>query len=239
MITKLVLCYELALDKLDKSRAFIKQALNLENLDCVHVSELEDFDFQDTHLYSFHLDLNKELETHSHISTWAQKNNVDQLNPFYHDKNIFDDKYLFAQFCLSSAIKHPQTKLVTEFEALSSGCVKPRHGTENKDNDDYSDELLKKILSYDDALWQEKIEIKEEYKVLFLNGALFADKDLADELQAEIKSFIDKLMQYFKQQSMLEPRIFSIDILENQNSGIYFLEINLRPGALYRFSHLI
>ena len=55
----------------------------------------------------------------------------------------------------------------------------------------------------------------------------------------EIKIFDSKIETYFELNNLKNPSIYSIDIIEDFDSNIFFLEINLRPGALYRFSYLL
>ena len=236
---KLVLCYELALDQLDASIDFFKNTLKPNELVCLKPSELESFSDEPDSLYTFHLDLKKELETHSYISAWAKKKQIKELNPFYYQANIFDDKYLFAKFCIVSGIGHPKTKLINSIKEIEdeSGVIKPRFGTENKDNASYSPELLEKILSYDDALFQEEIKTVVEYKVLFLIDKFYFDKSIPGSLEKELLIFKEKLDHYLSQKKLSKVEIFSIDILEDQNGHYYFLELNLRPGALYRFQY--
>jgi len=94
-------------------------------------------------------------------------------------------------------------------------------------------------LNYDDVIVQPKILIKHEFKVLYLLGGFYSDANLDPSLIREIISFDIKLEKYFKQNNLEKPSIYSIDILEDIHANIFFLEINLRPGALYRFSYLL
>lgn len=240
MKSKLALCYELSIEDLKGSVDYLKEFY--QEIQCVSVVELEDSDLREYDLYVFHLNLNTELQTHQQISQCAKKNNLKILNPYPLVSNLFDDKYLFANFLLSNSIRHPKTFLIADIEgfqakdfATGDYFVKARHGTESKDLGDLSKDSLSKILSYDDALIQEKINISKEFKILRINGEFYSNLQLTNT-QIEKLIELDKLiMSYLELNNNEEVCIYSIDLLEDINGESYILEINLRPGAFYRF----
>jgi glutathione synthase/RimK-type ligase-like ATP-grasp enzyme len=244
MISKLILCYELCLEDLRVSIAFLNQTLKPREIVCLkpnELLELEDSNFKDSYTYTFHLNLDDEINTHAKISRLFNQLKQIQLNPFYEDKNMFDNKFLFSKFALANSIPHPKTYLLKELSSDfdDSFIVKPCHGTEKIDFANFSQTATEKILAYDDAIVQPKIQIKQEYKVLYLLGNFYSNFSLASNLISEIKIFDSKIETYFELNNLKKPSIYSIDIIEDFDSNIFFLEINLRPGALYRFSYLL
>jgi hypothetical protein len=237
VISKLILCYELSLDELNESVSFLNKKLRPKEILCLKPDELKIVNLEDYSIYCFHFDLNNEINTHADISRWLLKNDYGLLNPYSETHNIFDDKYLFSQFLLANQILHPQTEILDSFkhDCGSSLIVKARHGTEKKDFADYSKEAFEKIALYDDVVVQEKIDIKNEIKVLYLDGSLYANQIVSSELKEQVQKICNLIGDYLSQNKQDKVYIYSIDILEDKESNYYFLELNLRPGAFYRF----
>ena len=107
----LVLAHELNLDDIGASLNFLEKQLDIKDILCLKLDQLEDYDFADSNLYLFHLNLTNELISHEKFSHWALRNEVDLLNPYYKEANIFDDKLAFSQFALLNL--HQQNKKKT------------------------------------------------------------------------------------------------------------------------------
>ena len=235
---KLALCHELTLNDLEASIKFLKDKLDPDEILCLNKDEINDFKLEDYDLYFFHLNLNSELETHASLTRQSLSNDLKLLNPYLEEANIFDDKFAFYQFLLANGFKTPQTKLFEQLEEEleDTHIVKARHGTEKKDFDNYSQGAIEKILNYDDALVQEKIDIDQELKVLFVFDQVYSNSELDNETQVELARFKEQLSKFFSIKNIKSPKIFSLDLLLDKNQNLFFLELNLRPGAFQRFS---
>jgi hypothetical protein len=98
---------------------------------------------------------------------------------------------------------------------------------------------INKIHKYDDCIIQERININKEFKVLFLQGKLHISKAQSEKasdpaLLTELYEVIDLIDDYAKQNQIIMPEIFSLDVLETMDKGYIILEANIRPAALYR-----
>lgn len=234
---KLVLCYELSLVELQNTISFLQRSIHVTEILCLKPDELKLVNLEDYSIYCVHFDLNSEIKTHAELSRWLVQNDYNILNPYLETNNIFDDKLLFAQFLKANEINHPETQVIDNSELTidKAMIVKARCGTEKKGFADYSKEAFENISLYDDVLLQEKINIKNEFKVLNLLGSLYSDQELELNLKKQIFD-LDKLIQdYLSLNNLEKVSIYSMDILEDQKGEYYFLELNLRPGALYRF----
>jgi hypothetical protein len=231
----LAIIHELDLDDFKKSILFIQKEIKPSEILCIKAFELNDCLLDDYFFYTCHLNLSNELRTHENISLKIKAEK--SLNNFLFEKNIFDDKYLFYQFLLANNLPCPETLLLNKESSndFHTKILKPRFGTEAIDFADYSLPALRKILTYDDALLQEKINIHQEVKILVFCEQVFANQQINEELKRSLKTLITCIKNHLAE---LSPKIYSIDILISKED-FYFLELNLRPGAFFRFTHSI
>jgi glutathione synthase/RimK-type ligase-like ATP-grasp enzyme len=211
---------------------------------------------------TMHLSLDSEIANHQKISGKLLTQGVFQLNPYNKIAKIFDDKYLFYALLTANAIKQPYTELIAQNHAITEKSlndmqhrlskeakhfiIKPRNGTEKIDFMEFDSlnaaevrQQITKIHKYDDCIIQERININKEFKVLFLQGKLHISKTQSEKasdpaLLTELYEVIDLIDDYAKQNQIIMPEIFSLDVLETMDKGYIILEANIRPAALYR-----
>ena len=211
---------------------------------------------------TMHLTLDNEISNHQKISSKLLSHSVFQLNPYNKIAKIFDDKYLFYALLTANAIKQPYSELIAQNHHYDEDSlkeiqarllkhsqhfiIKPRNGTEKIDFMEFDSinttevkEQIAKIHKYDDCIVQEKININKEFKVLYLQGKLHITKTQSEKasdqaLFVELYEIIDLIDDYAKQNQIIMPEIFSLDVLETMDKGYIILEANIRPGALYR-----
>ncbi len=212
---------------------------------------------------TMHLALDNEIANHQKISGKLLSKSVFQLNPYNKIAKIFDDKYLFYALLTANAIKQPYTELIAQNHPISDKylnemqgrlskeaehlIIKPRNGTEKIDFMEFDSlnapdvkKQIIKIHKYDDCIIQEKISISQEFKVLYLQGKLHISKTQSEKasdkaLLTELYEVVDLIDDYAKQNQIIMPEIFSIDVLETMDKGYIILEANIRAAALYIF----
>lgn len=218
-----------------------------------------------------HLSLDNEIKNHKLISDHAFKLELKQLNPYNSLAELFDNKFLFYNFMLAEGFKQAKTcylekscskteiyDILDNFTAskIDSFLIKPCSGTESIDQYSFKlkefsielDSILEKITMiqrYDSLLIQEKLEFKEEYKIIFLYGSVFSAKALSEEILAFCSQLIAAFKDYvcFKSEgtarkyassSKLVPDVFSIDLLELASGDLVILEANARPAGIFK-----
>lgn len=210
-------------------------------------------------IFTVHLSLDHEINTHHSISQLAFEHNIHQLNPYNKIAKIFDDKYLFYALMKANDIEQPLTasilkksgndKYLTEeyskFTGFNKIMIKPRHGTEKIDsyalenlpNWTNAQELIKKITSYDDCLVQEFIDFKHEFKVLYFMGGFYTQaKSNNPNLKIFLDEFIELLKDFALTNKIIMPQVFSLDFLEKPDTKLVLLEANIRPAGIHRFT---
>jgi len=101
------------------------------------------------------------------------------------------------------------------------------------------------IQKYDSLLIQEKLEFKEEHKIIFLYDNVFSAKALSEKILALCSQLLSAFKDYarFKSEgtarkhassSELIPDIFSIDLLELAGGDLVVLEANARPAGIFK-----
>ena len=222
-------------------------------------------------ILSLHLSLDNEIKNHKLISDHASKLGLKQLNPYDSFAELFDNKFLFYNFMLAQGFKQAKTcyleKNYSETEiygaldgfaasGMGSFLVKPCSGTESIDQYSFKlkefslklDSILEKITmiqKYDSLLIQEKLEFKEEYKIVFLYDNVFSAKALSEKILALCSQLVAAFKDYacFKfggtackraNSSEILPDIFSIDLLELASGDLVILEANARPAGIFK-----
>jgi len=156
---------------------------------------------------------------------------------------------------LSATLQALGSGLKLDYHPSPSICfvLKPCFGTESIDQYSFNlediilkaPEFLEKIAlihQYDSVLIQEKLNFKEEYKIIFLEGYLFSAKALSENLLVLCQEFLKALEDYAKLMRESLNRFFSIDVLELFNGELVVLETNSRPAGIYKcinFSYLL
>lgn len=231
--------HELDINQLERSIAFLESEVFAdEKLEAIHISEFIN-KAQAKKIITLHLDLNNEIANHQRVSEIAQSQGIVDLNPF---NESIDNKYLFNQLMLANDIKQAKTILIKQntemnFNSINGNklVIKANHGTESrdlkifsKDQEDQIKQHIAKIHDYDDALIQEFIEHKKEYRILAANNKLFS----AEQVTAELVSLATELL------SILQTDFVAFDILET-NDEYYVLEANSRPAAMHQSINLM
>ncbi|MFZ4084083.1 MAG: hypothetical protein ACOYK1_00895 [Vampirovibrionia bacterium] len=150
------------------------------------------------------------------------------------------------------------SELSATIEALGSGLkldyhtspsirfiLKPCFGTESIDQYSFNLEdiilktpgFLEKIAlihQYDSVLIQEKLNFKEEYKIIFLYGNIFSAKALSEKILALCSQLLSAFKDYACFKSEFMPDIFSIDLLESASGDLVILEANARPAGIFK-----
>jgi hypothetical protein len=224
-----------------------------------------------TEILSLHLSLDNEIKNHKLISDHAFKLGLKQLNPYNSLAELFDNKFLFYNFMLAQGFKQAKTchlqqscspaevySALDTFNAsgMDSFLIKPCSGTESIDHYSFKlkefsvklDSILEKITmiqKYDSVLIQEKLEFKEEYKIVFLYDNIFSAKALSEQ----ILDFCLQLLAAFKDYASFKSEgtackhassseimsdIFSIDLLELAGADLVILEANARPAGIFK-----
>jgi hypothetical protein len=224
-----------------------------------------------TEILSLHLSLDNEIKNHKLISDHAFKLGLKQLNPYNSFAELFDNKFLFYNFMLAQGFKQAKTchlqqsclpaevySALDTFNAsgVDSFLIKPCSGTESIDQYSFKlkefsvklDSILEKITmiqKYDSVLIQEKLEFKEEYKIIFLYDNVFSAKALSEKILALCAQLLSAFKDYasFKSEgtackhassSEIMPDIFSIDLLELVGEDLVILEANARPAGIFK-----
>jgi hypothetical protein len=224
-----------------------------------------------TEILSLHLSLDNEIKNHKLISDHAFKLGLKQLNPYNSFAELFDNKFLFYNFMLAEGFKQAKTcsleKNCSETDiydildnlivsGVDSFLVKPCSGTESIDQYSFKlkefsvklDSILEKITmiqKYDSVLIQEKLEFKEEYKIIFLYDNVFSAKALSEKILDFCLQLLSAFKDYacFKSEgtackhtssSEIMPDIFSIDLLELAGGDLVILEANARPAGIFK-----
>jgi hypothetical protein len=222
-------------------------------------------------ILSLHLSLDNEIKNHKLISDHAFKLGLKQLNPYNSLAELFDNKFLFYNFMLAEGFKQAKTcylekncsetdiyGILDDFSAsgLDSFLIKPSSGTESIDQYSFKlkefsvklDSILEKITMiqrYDSLLIQEKLEFKEEYKIVFLYDNVFSAKALSEKILDFCLQLLSAFKDYacFKSEgaarkhassSEIMPDIFSIDLLELASGDLVILEANARPAGIFK-----
>jgi hypothetical protein len=230
-----------------------------------------DFTNPAVEILCLHLSLDNEIKNHKLISDHSFKLGLRQLNPYNSLAEIFDNKFLFYNFMLAEGFKQAKTcylgKNCSEAEiysileslntsSIDSFLIKPCSGTESIDQYSFKlkefplklDSLLEKITmiqKYDSVLIQEKLEFKEEYKIVFLYDNVFSAKALSEKILAFCLQLLAAFKDYasFKSEgtackhassSEIMPDIFSIDLLELAGGDLVILEANARPAGIFK-----
>jgi hypothetical protein len=218
-----------------------------------------------------HLSLDNEIKNHKLISDHASRLGLKQLNPCNSFAEFFDNKFLFYNFMLAQGFQQAKTchlqqscspaevySALDTFNAsgVDSFLIKPCSGTESIDQYSFklkeffvkSDSILEKITmiqKYDSVLIQEKLEFKEEYKIVFLYDNVFSAKALSEKILALCSQLVAAFKDYacFKfggtackraNSSEILPDIFSIDLLELASGDLVILEANARPAGIFK-----
>jgi hypothetical protein len=216
-------------------------------------NKLQDF------IFINNLDLKNEISLHQERSRSLINSGSQLLNPYTELGEVLDDKLLFSKLMFSNGILHPKTILISQdTNSLSSLdtkkiFLKPRHGTESIDAMGFDlqknsyEEIwahIKRIQAYDDCICQNYIEIKSEFKVLFLDlgkapswsGIGIAFQDYEKELLSLSQEILDIFRDYESLKKIdMKLRIFTLDFALSSEDQIYILEGNLRPNAIYKF----
>jgi hypothetical protein len=229
--------------------------------DCANSSEI----------LSLHLSLDNEIKNHKLISDHASKLGLKQLNPYNSFAELFDNKFLFYNFMLAQGFKqaktyyleknHSETEIYDVLDGLAANgmdsfLIKPSSGTESIDQYSFKlkefslklDFILEKITmiqKYDSLLIQEKLEFKEEYKIIFLYDNVFSAKALSEKILALCSQLLSAFKDYvcFKSDGIarkhasssdIMPDIFSIDLLELASGDLVILEANARPAGIFK-----
>jgi hypothetical protein len=207
-----------------------------------------------------HLSLDNEIKNHKLISDHAFKLGLKQLNPYNSLAELFDNKFLFYNFMLAQGFKQAKTchlqqscspaevhSALDTFNArgVDSFLIKPCSGTESIDQYSFKlkefslklDSIIEKITmiqKYDSLLIQEKLEFKEEYKIIFLYDNVFSAKALSEKILALCSQLLSAFKDYAYFKSEFIPDIFSIDLLELANGDLVILEANARPAGIFK-----
>ena len=123
--------------------------------------------------------------------------------------------------------------------------LKPCFGTESIDQYSFNLEdiilktpgFLEKIAlihQYDSVLIQEKLNFKEEYKIIFLYDNVFSAKALSEKILALCLQLLSAFKDYACFKSEFMPDIFSIDLLELAGGDLVILEANARPAGIFK-----
>jgi hypothetical protein len=142
-------------------------------------------------------------------------------------------------------------------KGMDSFLIKPCSGTESIDQYSFKlkesslklDSILEKITmiqKYDSLLIQEKLEFKEEYKIIFLYDNVFSAKALSEKILALCSQLLSAFKDYvcFKSDGIackhvssgdIMPDIFSIDLLELASGDLVILEANARPAGIFKY----
>lgn len=262
--TTLYLVYNLELKDLKQTINQIKSYKIFKDIKAINYhtekEKLNTLDPSRSCIFSLHLSLDEEINTHHLISQTAFEQNIFQINPYNKIAKIFDDKYLFYVLMKANDIKQPLTISVLQksdittclkeeypkFKNFKKIMVKPRHGTEKIDSLSFeteesftnASELIKKIIRYDDCLIQEFIEFKKEFKVLcFMNNFYTIEKLSNPYLKKYIVEIIDILNDFALSNKIIMPKVFSLDFFEKENQELVLIEANIRPAGIFRFKH--
>lgn len=218
-----------------------------------------------------HLSLDNEIKNHKLISDHAFKLGLKQLNPYNSLAELFDNKFLFYNFMLAQGFKQAKacylekncskTEIYSILDNLTASgmdsfLIKPCSGTESIDQYAFKlkgfslklDSIIEKITmiqSYDSLIIQEKLEFKQEYKIVFLYESIFSAKALSEKILAFCLQLLAAFKDYacFKSEgtackhassSEIMPDIFSIDLLELASEDLVILEANARPAGIFK-----
>jgi glutathione synthase/RimK-type ligase-like ATP-grasp enzyme len=262
--TILYLVYDLDLKNLKQTLNQIKSYKIFKDIKAINYrtekEKLNTLDPSRSCIFSLHLSLDQEINTHHLISQTAFELDLFQINPYNKIAKIFDDKYLFYVLMKANDVKQPLTISVLQKSDLSISLkeeypkfknfkkimVKPRHGTEKIDSLSFpteenftnASELIKKIIRYDDCLIQEFIEFKKEFKVLCFMGNFYTiDKQSNPYLKKYILEIVDILNDFALSNKIIMPKVFSLDFFEKENQELVLIEANIRPAGIFRFKH--
>lgn len=161
---------------------------------------------------------------------------------------------------LSATLQALGSDLKSDYHTILSPSIrfilKPCFGTESIDQYSFNLEdiilktpgFLEKIAlihQYDSVLIQEKLNFKEEYKIIFLYDNVFSAKALSEKILALCSQLVAAFKDYasFKSEetalkhassSEIMPDIFSIDLLELASGDLVILEANVRPAGIFK-----
>lgn len=264
----LYIVHDLDAKELEQTIYRLKELTEFKDIKTLPSSNLDEFlsklEHKDLAVFlTMHLSLDNEIANHQKISGKLLSESVFQLNPYNKIAKIFDDKYLFYALLTANAIKQPYTELIAQNHPINEKLlnemqsrlskeakefiIKPRNGTEKIDFMEFDSLMnsevrqhINKIHKYDDCIIQEKININQEFKVLYLQGKLHVSKKHPEKasdkaLLTQLYEVVDLLDDYAKQNQIIMPEIFSIDVLETMDKGYIILEANIRAAALYIF----
>jgi hypothetical protein len=145
---------------------------------------------------------------------------------------------------ISISLKEEYLKFIN----IEKIMVKPRHGTEKIDSQNFetqenfsnAQELVKKIIRYDDCLIQEFVDFKKEFKVLcFMNNFYTIDKQSNPYLIKYIQEILEILSDFALNNKIVMPKVFSLDFFEKHNQELVLIEANIRPAGIHRFRNKI
>ncbi len=258
--TTLIIVHELDAQELLATQKYIECQCKYKAVKLVNVEtfkqEINNYPITETAILILHLKLDTEIHLHQELSALCFKRELFQLNPYNKIAKLFDDKYLFYVLMTANEIKQAQTinlpcnntaplALVPTNLKNKSIIIKPRHGTEKIDTMHFDNAsqgltLIQQVHQYDDCMLQEFISSKNEYKALYLQGKFYLrETNIPKGLQSYLSNFIDVLDNYARQNKIILPSIFSIDLLEKENDQLIILEANIRPAAIYSFINLL
>jgi hypothetical protein len=207
-----------------------------------------------------HLSLDNEIKNHKLISDHAFKLGLKQLNPYNSLAELCDNKFLFYNFMLAQGFKQARTCYLekncskTEIysildnltaSSMDSFLIKPCSGTESIDQYAFKlkgfslklDSIIEKITMiqrYDSLIIQEKLEFKEEYKIVFLYDSIFSAKALSEKILAFCLQLLAAFKDYARLKSEFMSDVFSIDLLELASEDLVILEANARPAGIFK-----
>jgi hypothetical protein len=150
---------------------------------------------------------------------------------------------------LSATLQALGSDLKSDYHTILSPSIrfilKPCFGTESIDQYSFNLEdiilktpgFLEKIAlihQYDSVLIQEKLNFKEEYKIIFLYDNVFSAKALSEKILALCSQLVAAFKDYASFKSEIIPDIFSIDLLELASGDLVILEANVRPAGIFK-----
>ncbi len=252
---KVFLLHDLEAEILSETLKHLKSLEIFAELETVYFKNIDSLDTNDLEnsvIFTTHLNLDSEIATHQKISSWAFEHQFYQLNPYNKIAKLFDDKYMFYVLMKANDFKQAETFVVAKGQATLEDLqlkdfrkliLKPRCGTESRDTEivdaselSLNNDIVCKILNYDDVLIQNFIEKKNEFSVLYLCGKFYSKTKIDNpNLENTLKEFTEMLEDYSRRNQVIMPHVFSLDILELDSGKLMILEANIRPAKIYSY----